>query len=224
LIAWVSHDLRTPLTSIRAILEALGDGVVDEPETVRRYLQTAQRDIRALSRLIDDLFEISQMDAGGLKLDCQMNALSDLISDTIESFSELARRQQVILSGSADAGVDPVFIDGQRIGQVLANLVSNALRYTPTGGEVSICARRVGDEVEVQVRDSGEGISAEDLPRVFERFYRGDKSRNRSTGGTGLGLAIARGIIDAHGGRIWVESEPSKGTCFTFVVPGKGRD
>ncbi len=221
LIAWVSHDLRTPLTSIRAILEALGDGVVDEPETVQRYLQTAQRDVRSLSHLIDDLFEISQMDAGGLKLDCQDNSLGDLISDTIESFSELARRQQVALSGSADPDVDPVWIDGQRIGQVLSNLVSNALRHTPTGGSVTICAQREGDMVAVRVCDSGEGISPEDLPRVFERFYRGDKSRNRSTGGAGLGLAIARGIINAHGGRIWAESELAKGTCFTFVLGEK---
>ena len=223
LIAWVSHDLRTPLTSIRAILEALGDGVVDDPETVQRYLQTAQRDVRSLSRLIEDLFEISQMDAGGLKLDCHYNAMSDLISDTIESFSELARRQQVQLSGQAESGVDPVWIDGQRIGRVLSNLVSNALAHTPPGGNVSICVQRVGGHVQVQVCDDGEGIAAEDLPRVFERFYRGDKSRSRSTGGAGLGLAIAQGIIHAHSGRIWVESELSKGTCFTFELPGEGR-
>jgi signal transduction histidine kinase len=219
LIAWVGHDLRTPLTSIRAILEALGDGLVDDPETVQRYLRTAQKDIRSLSILIDDLFEMSQLDADGLKLNCEPGALSDVISDTLESFSQIAARLEVTLEGSAEPGVDPVNMDVQRIGRVLANLVGNALRYTPPGGTVSICAERADGELLVRVQDSGEGIQPDDIPHVFERFYRGEKSRNRETGGSGLGLAIARGIIEAHGGRIWVESEPGKGTRFTFTLP-----
>jgi signal transduction histidine kinase len=218
LIAWVSHDLQTPLASIRAILEALYDGVVEEPETVKRYLSTAQRDVRSLSVLIDDLFQMAQLDAGGIPLEIANSSLSDLISDTLESFSELAARQGIALEGSAETNVDPVAMDTQRIGRVLNNLIGNALRHTPVGGRVEVQARRTNGGVEVIVCDSGEGIRAEDLPNIFESFYRGEKSRSRATGGAGLGLAIARGIVRAHGGEIRVESQPGE-TRFLFTLP-----
>lgn len=218
LIAWVSHDLQTPLASIRAILEALYDGVVEEPETVNRYLNTAQRDVSSLSALIDDLFEMAQLDAGGIPLERADSSLADLISDTLESFSELASRQNIQLEGSVEAGIDPVFMDTQRIGRVFNNLISNALRHTPAGGRIEVRARRAGSSVEVTVCDSGEGIRTEDIPNVFESFYRGEKSRSRATGGAGLGLAIARGIVHAHGGDIRVESQPGD-TRFIFTLP-----
>ncbi len=220
LVAWVSHDLRTPLTSIRAMLEALADGVVDDPETVQRYYRAAQEEIRSLSQLIDDLFEVSQIDAGGLKLDIAPNSIGDLISDTIERFAETARRQGIQLTGSLSASTDPVQLDAPRIGRVLANLTANALRYTPTGGQITITAQRITPGVEVTVADTGEGIRPEDVPFVFDRFYRGEKSRSRATGGSGLGLAIARGIVEAHGGHIHVESEVGHGARFVFVLPG----
>jgi signal transduction histidine kinase len=219
LIAWAGHDLRTPLASIRAIVEALADGVVEDPETVERYLHTAQREIRSLSLLIDDLFELAQIEAGGLRLELAPNSISDLISDTMESFSELAARQDVALEGSAEPGVDPVDMDAQQIGRVLSNLLGNALRHTPSGGMVQVHALRTGEGVRVQIRDTGEGIDAEDLPHIFERFYRSEKSRSRTTGGAGLGLAIAKGIVEAHGGEIGVESAPGEGTCFSFTLP-----
>ena len=219
LVAWASHDLQTPLTSMRAILEALADGVVDDPETVKRYLATAQRDVLSLSALIDDLFQMSQLDAGGFPLSRVLSSLSDLVSDTLESFSELAYRESVKLDGHVDSNVDPVLMDTQAIGRVLNNLVGNALRHTRSGGSIDVRVRRTGRGVEVSVRDTGDGIRAEDLPHIFERFYRGDKSRNRGTGGAGLGLAIAQGIVRAHGGEIGVESEPGKGTKFTFNIP-----
>ena len=218
LIAWVGHDLQTPLASIRAILEALADGVVTEPQAVQRYLATAQRSVRSLSELIDDLFQMAQLDAGGLTLDRSDNSLSDLISDTLESFSALAAGQGIALEGSVAADVDPVFMDTQRIGRVLNNLVGNALRYTPRGGRVEVQASRKGPAVEVTVSDTGEGIRAEDLPHIFDRFYRGEKSRNRAMGGAGLGLAIARGILQAHGGEIRAESTPGHGTRFIFQL------
>ena len=219
LIAWVGHDLQTPLASMRAILEALADGVVDEPEAVQRYLKTAQRDIRSLSLLVDDLFQMAKIDAGGLQLELAPNSLSDLISDTLESFSELAARQGINLEGTVDAGLDPVRMDAARIGRVLNNLVGNALRHTPAGGHVQVSARRSGIQVEVCVSDTGEGIRPEDQAHVFEQFYRGEKSRSRATGGAGLGLAITRGIVQAHGGEIRVESELGKGTRFIFSLP-----
>jgi len=220
LIAWAGHDLQTPLASVQAVVEALADGVVEDPETAQRYLRTAQKDIRALSVLIDDLFQMAQLDAGGLPLERAENSLSDLISDTLESFSELATRQGVDLQGSVDVRVDPVAMDAQRIGRVLNNLVSNALQHTPTGGRVLVRASRQPQAVLVEVTDTGDGIRPEDLPFIFDRFYRGEKSRSRSTGGAGLGLAIAKGIVEAHGGQIGVESG-TQGTRFYFTIPAK---
>jgi signal transduction histidine kinase len=164
---------------------------------------------------------MSQLDTGGFPLHRAQASLSDLLSDTLESFSQLARQQEITLEGSVDTDVDPVFMDTQAIGRVLNNLVSNALRHTSSQGRVSVWVRRTSSGVEVTVSDTGEGIRAQDLPHIFERFYRGDaaRSRNRGTGGAGLGLAIARGIVRAHGGDIRVESELGKGTQFTFHIP-----
>jgi signal transduction histidine kinase len=219
LIAWVSHDLRTPLTSIRAILEALGDGVVEDPASAQRYLKNAQGEIRSLSNLIDDLFVMAQMDAGGLKLDIQQNSLGDLISDTLESFTELANRGEISLSGSIEPGIDPVKFDYQRLSRAVNNLVSNALRHTSKSGEIIISAQKVGDKIELSIKDNGEGILAEDIPHLFDRFYRSEKSRSRQTGGAGLGLAIARGIIEAHQGTITVISKLGEGSLFIINLP-----
>jgi two-component system sensor histidine kinase BaeS len=219
LIAWVGHDLQTPLASMRAILEALSDGVVDEPQMVKRYLLTAQRDVMSLSALIDDLFQMSQLDAGGFPLHRAPASLNDLVSDTLESFSQLAKQQEITLEGQVESDVDPVLMDTQAIGRVFNNLISNALRHTPPQGRVSVWVRREGPGVDVTVSDTGEGIRGQDIPHIFERFYRGDASRRRGTGGAGLGLAIARGIVQAHGGDIQVQSEPGKGTQFTFHLP-----
>jgi signal transduction histidine kinase len=218
LIAWVSHDLQTPLASMRAILEAVSDGVVDDPETVKRYLNTAQRDVRNLSALIDDLFQMAQLDAGGFPLNKDRSSLSDLVSDTLESFTELAKQQEIILEGNVDPDVDPVNMDTQAVGRVLNNLISNALRHS-SRGRVSVWVRRSDLGAEVTISDTGEGIREDDLHQIFERFFRGEKSRNRGTGGAGLGLAIARGIVRAHGGDIKVESQIGKGTQFTFHIP-----
>jgi signal transduction histidine kinase len=219
LIAWVSHDLQTPLASTRVIVEALADGVIADPDTQSRYLATIQKNIRELSDLIDDLFQMSQLDAGGLTLDSNPSSLVDLLSDTLESFREQASRQGIELRASSAPGVDIVNMDTRRIGRVLNNLIGNALRYTPAGGRVSVVAEREARLVRIMVADTGEGITAEDLPYVFDRFYRGEKSRSRLTGGAGLGLAIARGIVAAHGGDISVESSPGRGTTFSFTLP-----
>jgi signal transduction histidine kinase len=219
LVAWIGHDLRTPLASMRVIIEALADGMVEDPETVQHYLRTAQGQIGSLSALLDDLFDMAQIDAGGLQLDRQPNSIGDLISDTIEAFSALARQRNVRLEGSAAPDTDPVVMDGQKVGRVLNNLLDNALRHTPTGGTVRVQASSREDEVQVEVADNGEGISEEDLPHVFERFYRGEKSRSRATGGAGLGLAISAGIVEAHGGKIGVDSAVGEGTRVWFTLP-----
>jgi signal transduction histidine kinase len=219
LITWVGHDLQTPLASIRAIVEALADGVVDDPATRTRYLNSAKHDIQSLSNLIDDLFELAQLDAGGLRLDIQTNSLSDLISDTLESFSARAHEMGIKLTGEIDENVDPVRMDVSRIGRVLNNLMSNALRHTPAKGEIHLSAKPTDGSVEVEVRDTGDGFSEEDLPHLFERFYRGEKSRNKATGGVGLGLAIAKGLVEAHGGKIWADLLSESGSRFVFTLP-----
>jgi signal transduction histidine kinase len=219
LVAWAGHDLRTPLTGVRVLVEALADGIIDDPQTSRRYLDQARKQIDHLSVLIDDLFQVSQLDAGGIPLNLEPASLSDLISDTLENFSSLANRQGIHITGSAQPGIDPVCMDTQRIGRALNNLISNALSHTPKGGQVCVRAEMIEENVQVTVEDSGEGISPEDLPHIFDRFYRGEKSRNQATGGSGLGLAIAKGIVEAHKGTIKVESKPNEGAKFYFSLP-----
>lgn len=220
LIAWVGHDLRTPLASVRAILEALGDGLFEDPETTQRYILTAQKDIRSLSTMIDDLFEMSKFDAGGITLERVTMPIGDLISDAIESFSTIAKQREVTLVGNVAPTTGLVSVDVQKIGRVLSNLMSNALRYTPSGGTVTVDAKPDTNQVIIEVSDTGSGIAPDDLPRVFEQFYRGDKARSRSGGGgAGLGLAIAKRIVEAHGGEISVTSTVGKGTTFRFTLP-----
>ncbi len=220
LIASVSHDLRTPLTSLRAMIEAVNDGVVTDEETVHRYLSLAQVEIGNLSRLVDDLFELTQLDAGALTGPKEPGSLSDLISDTLESMQAQAHAKDIRLTGSVESGVDPVAMDARRMQRVLNNLLQNAIRHTPAGGAISITAGvDGGDWVRVQVADTGEGIAPTDLEHIFEPFYRGEKSRARDGSGAGLGLTIARGIVEAHGGQIEVTSAPGNGSRFCFRIP-----
>src|SRR3990172_324312 len=219
LVAWAGHDLQTPLTSIRAILEAVADGVIEDPATRQQYLQTAQRNIKDLSHLIDDLFEVAQLQAGSFRLHLETSSLNDLISDTAEGFSGQIADRRIQLEGRVAPGVDPVVLDPARIGRVLSNLLANALRHTPDGGQITIEAIGGPDEVRISVRDNGEGIAPEDLPHVFDSFYRGEKSRGRASGGSGLGLAIAPGFVEAHGGVIAAESPPGQGTTVSFTLP-----
>jgi len=244
LIAAISHDLRTPLASLRVITEALADGLVEDPATTTRYLATMRGQIGHLSSLIEDLFELAQIDAGALRLDLQRASLADLVSDAIEGMQPQAAAKGVRLAGSVAPGIGPALIAPQKIERVLYNLVTNAVRHTPAGGSVTISVTagdgeardwrlEAGDDfqasslqppaaqrsVVVAVADTGEGIAPDDLPRIFEHFYRGEKSRSRATGGAGLGLAIARGIVEAHGGRIWAESQLERGTRIAFSLP-----
>ena len=219
LIAAVSHDLRTPLTALRAMAEALQDGVVADPATTRRYLRTMLGEIGRLDALIADLFELSRLDAGELRLDRRPVAIAALIEATILGQQAQAERQGVRLEHEDDDSPTPVAVDPARVQRVLANLVQNALQHTPAGGRVTVRARSDGAMVEVEVADTGAGIAAHALPHVFERFYRADPARGREHGGAGLGLAIARGLVEAHGGRIWAESEVDRGTIVRFTLP-----
>jgi len=221
-IAWVSHDLRTPLAALRVMNEAILDGVASDPQTIGRYTRDMQREIQHLSRLIDDLFELSRMEAGELRLDCEPTSLRDLLSDTLGSIRVQAERDGISVKGKIEGQIDGVNIAPDKVQRVLYNLLDNALRYTPRGGCVSLCAERKPDHVLISVHNTGSAIADGDLPHIFQSFYQGTPSRAKAQNGhrgTGLGLAIARGFVEAHGGKIWVESASGDGTRFFFTLP-----
>jgi len=222
LIAAISHDLRTPLAATQALIEAVVDGVAADQEAANRYLRSARNEIMHLSRLVDDLFELAQIDAGTLKLHMEQASLHDLISDTLSSFQLQAEHLGIRLVGEVSEGVDPVLVNPPKFQRVLYNLVSNALRHTPADGTIALRAEPQGDMVRVEVADTGTGIAPDDLTHVFERSFRGDKSRTfqreEGTSNAGLGLAIARGLIEAHGGIIDVESSLGSGSRFQFTL------
>ncbi|HLZ71961.1 MAG TPA: ATP-binding protein [Dehalococcoidia bacterium] len=219
LLAAVSHDLRTPLSAIRVMLEAIEDGVVDDAETIERYHHAMQGEVARLSGLIDDLFELSQIEAGVVGLRRERADIGDLITETAEAMRAEAERAGVRLCSEFSEALPPISVDMQKLHRVLGNLLANAVRHTPAGGSVRLGAAADAATLAIVVADSGEGIAAEDLPHVFERFYRGDKSRSRAGGGAGLGLAIARGLVQAHGGQIDVQSTPGAGATFTVRLP-----
>lgn len=225
LIAAVSHDLRTPVASLRLMAEAIADGVAADPATVRRYAATMAGETIALGRLIDDLFELARLDAGQLSLRRAPSQLAALVGQTLAGFEAQAGAEGVALADRVDAGLPPVLVDPDRIQRVLSNLVQNAIRHTPADGTVSVDAVDLGGDVQVNVHDTGAGIATDDLPHVFEHFYRGDKARARDVGraGSGLGLAIARRLVEAHGGHIWVAQPAGGGSVFSFTLPKETR-
>ena len=216
LVADVAHELRTPLSVLQGNLSGLLDGVfpLEMDEIARLYDET-----RLLGRLVEDLRELAQAEAGQLRLDLRPTQLADVARAIVEAFSVSAAELQVSLTAETPADVHPVQADSERVTQVLGNLLSNALRHTPPGGEVHVKVFDAPGAVEVSVSDTGEGIAAEDVPHVFDRFWRSDRSRARETGGSGLGLAIARRLIEVQGGRIGVESKPGQGSRFWFRLP-----
>jgi len=219
LVAAVSHDLRTPLTSIRAMTEAMADGVVTEPAMVARYYTTIRSQIESLSNLINDLFELSKLESEQIELQLEPINLNELLSDVLESMQPQARSKNVSLRAIFSEDLPVIKAELVKIQRVLFNLVQNAIRHTPPNGSISLITKVAPQGVQVDIVDTGEGILAEDLPHIFEQFFRGEKSRSRETGGAGLGLAIAKRIIEAHQGQIWVESQIDRGTRFSFILP-----
>ena len=219
LIASVSHDLRTPLASLRAMVEAISDGVVSDEQTIQTYCSNIRSEVAHLSTLIDDLFELSQLDSGTLELHLQPSSVEEMLNTVLEGMKAQADGQALKLSHSLGRDLEPVMVDPHKIQRVLYNLVQNAIRHTPSDGTISVEAQDLGQEVQIDVVDSGQGINQDDVNKVFDRFYRGEKSRSREFGGAGLGLAIAKGIVEAHGGRIWVDSQPGEGSRFSFSLP-----
>jgi signal transduction histidine kinase len=226
LIAAVSHDLRTPLSTTQAMVEALMDGVVSEPAEVQRYYDLIRGEVQHLGRLIDDLFELSQLESGAIQLELAPTEVGELIAQTMDAYHAQARERGVTVESRVDPSLPAVTADAARLQRVLRNLVDNGLRYTPPGGRVLVEASRDGNSVAVSVADSGPGILADDLERIFDRFYRGERARSRTEGrpdyvGAGLGLAIARALVTAHGGQIWAERPPEGGAQFRFTIPAR---
>lgn len=217
LIGDVSHELRTPLTAIKGSMEALIDGVLPaEPETFEQIYMEVDR----LQRLVNDLQELSRVEAGAFKLDLLPLHLTDLMQTISTRLGSQYIEKGVRLEVDVPADLPEILADADRLSQVLFNLVGNALQYTPAGGQVTIVAQSNGDKVQVSVQDTGIGIAGENLPHVFDRFYRADRSRSRVSGGSGIGLTITRHLVEAHGGRIWAESPGlGKGSTFTFTLP-----
>ena len=216
LVADVAHELRTPLAVMRVELESLQDGLTKPtPEVVA----SLGEEVGLLSRLVEDLRLLSLMDAGQLSLQLQPVAPAEAVPRVLQQVSATAERKGVALRADLPADLPAVRADPDRLQQILLNLLNNALRHMPAGGTVRLSALAEGTALHVQVADTGEGIAAEDLPHVFDRFYRADASRSRATGGTGLGLSIARGLVEAMGGRIWVESSPGQGAAVHFTLP-----
>jgi len=217
LIGDVTHELRTPLTSIKGYMEGLVDGVLPSiPETFNQIHYEADR----LSRLVDDLQELSRVEAKAYSLDVRPVAVSNLVQTTVKRLSPQARAKRIALRSDLPADLPPIQADEDRINQVLLNLVANAIQYTPEGGNVTIFAARHVDEVHISVSDTGIGIPSEHIQNLFTRFYRVDKSRSRNAGGgSGIGLTIAKHLVEAQGGRIWVESKgEGQGSTFTFSL------
>lgn len=216
MVADVAHELRTPLSNIKGYLEAVSDGLLKpDINTVRSLEEEAS----LLSRLVDDLQELSLAEAGELKLVRQVEDISMVIRRTVAAKQARAEAKGLVIATDLPEGLPLVNMDAQRIGQVLHNLQDNAIAHTPKGGRITVTAEQADGMVKVSVSDTGEGIPAEDLDAIFERFYRVDRSRSRSTGGSGLGLTIARRLVEAHGGSIEVQSQVGQGSRFSFTVP-----
>ena len=218
LVAWVSHDLRTPLAGLRAMAEALEDQVVVDPREVSQYHSQIRREVDRLTLMIDDLFELSRIHAGALRLSRRMVGLEDLVAEVVASAEPVARAKGVRLTGAAVRGM-PVFVDSAEMGRALRNLVTNAIRHTPSDGVVDVLAEVQSGMACVSVSDACGGIPPGDLPRVFDVAFRGESARTPGPQeGAGLGLSIARGIVEAHSGQIAVRNA-GPGCQFLIRLP-----
>lgn len=218
-MADVAHELRTPLSVLQVQLESIEDNLTQPTPEV---IDGLQADVAHLSRLVEDLRVLSLADAGELQIEATPVEVTALARDVVERMQAAARAGEIALDSQLPEEELHVTGDAQRLTQVLLNLLSNALSHTPSGGHVTVRAQQVDDEIRVTIQDTGEGIAAQDLPHIFERFYRADRARRRGTGGSGLGLSIAKSLTEAQGGTITVESQPGEGSTFTVALPATG--
>ncbi|MBM4431956.1 MAG: PAS domain-containing sensor histidine kinase, partial [Chloroflexi bacterium] len=213
----VSHELRTPLASLKALVDTLRDGALEDPPAAQRFLDRIETEVDALAQTVQELLELSRIESGQIPLRLKPTAVDELVQLPIERLQPQAQRAEVQVLVDLPGGLPLVLADAERMHQVVTNLLHNAIKFTAAGGTITVSAATIEKDVVISVRDTGVGIPKEELPRVFERFYKVDRAR--SGGGTGLGLSIAKHIVQAHGGRIWVESTQGQGSTFSFSVP-----
>ena len=213
----LSHELRTPLASLRALAETLQEGALDDPPAARRFVDQIQIEVDALTQMANELLELSKIESGRFSLERSPVAALDLLHSAAQRMQMQAERASINLRVECAEDVPKVQVDSQRLEQLLINLIHNAVKFTRPGGEVTLCAEPIPGDVLFAVRDTGVGIPADEVSRIFERFYRVDKSRTGR--GTGLGLSIAKHIVEAHGGKIWAESTEGEGSTFYFTIP-----
>ena len=213
----LSHELRTPLASLKALTETLQDGALDDPPAARQFIDQIQIEVDALTQMATELLELSRIESGRLSLDLGPVAACDLLESACKRMQLQVERAGLRLRAECADDLPKIQIDSQRLEQVLVNLIHNAVKFTRAGGEVTLLADAADGSVRFAVRDTGVGIPDEEVERIFERFYRVDKSRTGS--GTGLGLSIAKHIVEAHGGKIWAESREGQGSTFYFTIP-----
>jgi two-component system phosphate regulon sensor histidine kinase PhoR len=213
----LSHELRTPLASLRALAETLQEGALDDPPAAHRFVDQIQVEVDALTQMANELLELSKIESGRFALSLTTVAAADLLNSAAQRMQVQTERAHLTLRVECGNELPRVQGDSQRLEQVLVNLIHNAVKFTHPGGEVTLSAESIDGEVRFAVRDSGVGIPAEEVSRIFERFYRVDKSRSGS--GTGLGLSIAKHIVEAHQGKIWAESIQGQGSTFYFTIP-----
>lgn len=218
----ITHDLRTPLASLQALLDTLLDGAIDDPETARDFLSRMDIEVQGLSQLVAEFLALSRIELGQISARRDPTDLPALLRGVAERMEAQARQKGVVVNLAAMPALPPVNVNRGQIQQVLLNLLQNALAHTPAGGQITLGARQEADGVVIAVRDTGAGIAPDDLPHIFDRFYKADQSRH--DGGVGLGLAIAQHLVEHHGGRIWAESAPGKGARFSFTLPVERHD
>jgi signal transduction histidine kinase len=218
-VANVSHELRTPLTSVKGMVETLRDGAVDDLRVRDRFLDTIDGETERLIRLVNDLLLLSRVDSDALALRREAADLASLARATVEQLAPQAAARKVTMRVEMAGDLPSVPVDADRITQVLLNVLDNAIKFSPLGGEVAVSLSAQGGLVRLEVRDQGPGIPADDLPRVGERFYRADRARARTAGGSGLGLAIARALVELHSGRLSIDSEVGRGTTVRLDLP-----
>jgi len=215
-ISNISHELRTPLAGLKALVDTLRGGAIKNPPAARRFLKRMDAEVDALTQMVEELLELSRIESGQAPLRLAPTPVAEVVIPPVDRLRPQAERAGLELTISLPPDLPPVLADVERARQVLTNLVHNAIKFTPSGGRVTVAAQTAAEGMLFSVQDTGVGIAAEDLPRIFERFYKADRAR--SGGGTGLGLAIARHIVQGHGGRIWAESVAGQGSTFYFTL------